>query len=151
MVKADCFRFRLNSAICYPKFLALQLTTTSSTASAILSTGATRQRTSLRTTLARIVGIPSIHEQTLIAEFIGARVSQINSARRAAEKEIILLQKYRTRLIADVVTGKLDVREAAAALPKVDPFADEDEVDDSPDTGNAPAVDQDQQPAGIAD
>ena len=149
MVKADCFRFRLNSTICYPKFIALQLTTTSSTASAILSTGATRQRTSLRTTLARIVGIPSIHEQKLIAEFIGARVSQINSARRAAEKEIILLQKYRTRLIADVVTGKLDVREAAAALPKVDPFADDNEMDDSPDTGNAPAVDQDKQPARV--
>ena len=27
------------------------------------------------------------------------------------------MQEYRTRLIADVVTGKLDVREAAAQLP----------------------------------
>ena len=27
------------------------------------------------------------------------------------------MQEYRTRLIADVVTGKLDVREAAARLP----------------------------------
>ena len=27
-----------------------------------------------------------------------------------------LLEEYRTRLIADVVTGKLDVREAAAGL-----------------------------------
>ena len=31
--------------------------------------------------------------------------------------EIDLVSEYRTRLIADVVTGKLDVREAAAALP----------------------------------
>lgn len=30
-----------------------------------------------------------------------------------------LLREYRTRLIADVVAGKLDVREAAAALPDV--------------------------------
>ena len=29
-----------------------------------------------------------------------------------------LLREYRTRLIADVVTGKLDVREAAARLPE---------------------------------
>jgi type I restriction enzyme S subunit len=36
---------------------------------------------------------------------------------RGAEREIELLREYRTRLIADVVTGKLDVREAAAALP----------------------------------
>ena len=34
-----------------------------------------------------------------------------------AEREISLLREYRTRLIADVVTGKLDVREAAARLP----------------------------------
>ena len=31
-----------------------------------------------------------------------------------------------TRLIADVVTGKLDVREAAAELPEVDPLAEDD-------------------------
>ena len=29
----------------------------------------------------------------------------------------MLAREYRTRLIADVVTGKLDVREAAARLP----------------------------------
>ena len=33
-----------------------------------------------------------------------------------AKRQIDLLQEYRTRLIADVVTGKLDVREAAASL-----------------------------------
>ena len=32
-------------------------------------------------------------------------------------KEIFLLREFRTSLIADVVTGKLDVREAAAKLP----------------------------------
>ncbi len=37
--------------------------------------------------------------------------------------QIALLREYRTRLIADVVTGKLDVRDAAAALP--------DEVEDA--------------------
>ena len=31
--------------------------------------------------------------------------------------EINLIREYRTRLIADVVTGKLDVREAAKTLP----------------------------------
>ena len=30
-----------------------------------------------------------------------------------------MLQEYRTRLIADVVTGKLDMREAATQLPDV--------------------------------
>ena len=35
-----------------------------------------------------------------------------------AGREVSLLREYRTRLIADVVTGKLDVREAAARLPE---------------------------------
>jgi type I restriction enzyme S subunit len=34
-----------------------------------------------------------------------------------SEREIALMQEYRTRLTADVVTGKLDVRPAAAQLP----------------------------------
>ena len=33
------------------------------------------------------------------------------------EREISLLREYRTRLIADVVTGKLDVRAAVRTLP----------------------------------
>jgi type I restriction enzyme S subunit len=42
------------------------------------------------------------------------------------EREITLLREYRTRLIADVVTGKLDVRKLAAGLP-------EQELQDQPD------------------
>ena len=37
-----------------------------------------------------------------------------------------ILREYRTRLIADVVTGKLDVRKAAAELPEMDPLAEDD-------------------------
>ena len=33
-------------------------------------------------------------------------------------RQIDLLCEYRTRLIADVVTGKLDVRESAAKIPQ---------------------------------
>ena len=46
------------------------------------------------------------------------------------EREIELLREYRTRLIADVVTGKLDVREAAARLPDEAPLESvEDDAD----------------------
>jgi type I restriction enzyme S subunit len=48
----------------------------------------------------------------------------------ANEREIDLLREYRTRLVADVVTGKLDVREAAARLPDEAP---PDIADDDPD------------------
>jgi type I restriction enzyme S subunit len=42
-------------------------------------------------------------------------------------REIVLMQKYRTCLTADLVTGKLDVREAAANLPEppAEPAAEE--------------------------
>ena len=42
----------------------------------------------------------------------------IDAAISRARRQIELLREYRTRLIADVVTGKLDVRETAANLPE---------------------------------
>jgi type I restriction enzyme S subunit len=42
----------------------------------------------------------------------------LNSAISRFEREIELLREYRTRLVADVVTGKLDVREALSQLPE---------------------------------
>ena len=47
------------------------------------------------------------------------------------EREITLMQEYRTRLTADIVTGKLDVREAAAKLPDVEDFAASQETAES--------------------
>jgi len=66
--------------------------------------------------------VPSIGEQTAIAHFLNHTTQRIAKHRAAVKREIDLLHEYRTRLIADVVTGKLDVREAAAHLPKGDPL-----------------------------
>ena len=52
------------------------------------------------------------------------RSIQLETAIARARRQIELVQEYGTRLIADVVTGKLDVREAAAQLVEED-----DEVD----------------------
>ena len=56
-------------------------------------------------------------EQEEIVAFIRAETTTINTAITRTEREIALMQEYRTRLTADIVTGKLDVREAAAHLP----------------------------------
>jgi type I restriction enzyme S subunit len=61
---------------------------------------------------------PPIAEQVAILEFIEGECAPANVAAATARSEIDLLREYRTRLIADVVTGKLDVREAAARLPQ---------------------------------
>lgn len=64
------------------------------------------------------IAIPPLAEQTAIASFLDQRTSEIDGAVKATQRQIDLLREYRTRLISDVVTGKLDVREAVAQLPK---------------------------------
>ena len=61
---------------------------------------------------------PTLSDQTAILEWIKCKTASSDSAIQGAEREIGILKEYRTRLIADVVTGKLDVREAAAELPE---------------------------------
>ena len=70
--------------------------------------------------------VPPIHEQEGLANHIERDTAAVNIA--IARRQIDLLQEYRTRLIADVVTGKLDVREAAALLP--DESEDEESIDE---------------------
>ena len=70
------------------------------------------------------VALPPPSEQRAIIEYLDNATAAIDAAIARARRQVELVQEYRTRLIADVVTGKLDVREAAAQLPEED---DEDE------------------------
>ncbi|KPQ42099.1 MAG: type I restriction-modification system specificity subunit [Candidatus Methanoperedens nitroreducens] len=56
--------------------------------------------------------IPSIGEQKHIVKLIELESAKIDSAVSIIEKELLLLQEYRTALISEIVTGKIDVREA---------------------------------------
>ena len=60
---------------------------------------------------------PPPDEQRLIFRYIDKTTDKIDSAIERARRQITLLREYRTRLVADVVTGKLDVRGAAMCLP----------------------------------
>ena len=60
--------------------------------------------------------LPS-EEQEAICRFIDKESAGLNKAIIRAERHVALLREYRTRLTADLVTGKLDVREAARKLP----------------------------------
>jgi type I restriction enzyme, S subunit len=60
---------------------------------------------------------PPLIEQHAILSALSEKYSPLDRDTARAEREIALLREYRTRLIADVVTGKLDVREAAARMP----------------------------------
>ncbi|MGZ8873828.1 MAG: restriction endonuclease subunit S [Halobacteriota archaeon] len=71
--------------------------------------------------------LPKLDEQQQIVELVAVDTATVQSTVERTHREISLLREYRTRLIADVVTGKLDVREAAAKLPEE---AEEPEVVD---------------------
>ena len=74
---------------------------------------------------------PEPKEQAEIIAFVASEIERLSPAIARTEREIALMQEYRTRLTADLVTGKLDVREAAAHLPAppvaapVEPATDE--------------------------
>ena len=77
------------------------------------------------------IPLPPRKEQDSILKGVGEQSTDLNAAIARTEREIALMQEYRTRLTADLVTGKLDVREAAAHLPAppvaapVEPATDE--------------------------
>jgi type I restriction enzyme S subunit len=94
------------------------------------------------------VRLPSLKEQQAIVSHLEAETSGLDIAVSRLEREIELLREYRTRLVADVVTGKLDVREAAARLPdeappdttEDDPMAaDEEAAEDAADAEDTAA------------
>ena len=56
------------------------------------------------------VPVPPPHEQHAIASYLDRETTKIDRVAEFARQEIHLLREYRTRLISDVVTGKVDVR-----------------------------------------
>ena len=101
----------------------------------LVSTGSTYEAVSTGDVGGQVVVIPPLEEQTAIVAHLDKFTSDIEAAIAHTRREIELLEEYRTRLIADVVTGKLDVREAAANLPDVNlddiqPLVEDGEAND---------------------
>lgn len=88
------------------------------------------------------VAVPHIEVQDTIIEKLEEILAGLEAAIAQTRSQIDLFHEYRTRLIADVVTGKLDVREAAVALPEVDSLEAEDESDDAIDSGMEETADE---------
>ncbi len=81
--------------------------------------------------------LPPKDEQQQIVDSISVETAALTTAIARTEREIALMQEYRTRLTADLVTGKLDVREAAAKLPEVEPEPAADEALEEPEMEEA--------------
>ena len=123
---------KVNKNAIDPGFLAAALNSTRCyEQSQLFTRGATNQDLGL----GRMKGIelpvpPALAEQQTIVGYLRTGLGQVLEAISATHREIGLFREYRTRLIADVVTGKLDVRGAAARLPdEVEELEPLDEAD----------------------
>jgi type I restriction enzyme S subunit len=79
----------------------------------LAANGVTRYGLSHGAIKAISVPVPPVDEQEPIAQYIDQATATLNKAIHGANQEIDLIREYRTRLIADAVTGKLDVRHLA--------------------------------------
>lgn len=77
------------------------------------------------------IPVPPIEEQREIVEYIEQETEKIDLLKREVEKQIEYLREYRTRLISDVVTGQIDVRDVV--IPEYTP--EEDTEIDTDDAG----------------
>ena len=83
----------------------------------LLLVGSTFKRINISDIKALTVPVPPRGEQDLICAHLDSELLGFELATSRIAREIDLLREYRARLVAEVVTGKLDIREAAQRLP----------------------------------
>lgn len=76
----------------------------------VLATGVTRFALGKHDVKNAVITLPPVEEQTTICRWITEECQPLDDAITRAEEEIKLIREYRDRLIADVVTGQIDVR-----------------------------------------
>ena len=76
----------------------------------VLATGVTRFALSKHDVKNAIIPLPPTDEQAQICRWITEACQPLDGAIQRAQDEITLIREYRDRLIADAVTGQVDVR-----------------------------------------
>lgn len=123
---------RLRREQCVPRWVAYSLLSRfGKDQCRLLTNGGTKVGLTLGDVRGLTVLSPPIDEQSRIIEALEDQTRGLNAGIASLEREVELLQEYRARLVADVVTGKFDAREAAARLPDdVVPSIEAVEADD---------------------
>ena len=85
--------------------------------------------------------LPPRSEQDALVEWIECELRSLQGAVAALKRQTSLLRELLTRVIDDVVTGKLDVREAVADLPDFDPQEGNDGFGNEYDENDEPCSD----------
>lgn len=76
----------------------------------VLATGVTRFALGKHDVKNAVIALPPVEEQKAICRWITDECRPMDDAIARTEEEIKLIREYRDRLIADVVTGQVDVR-----------------------------------------
>ncbi|WP_166674167.1 restriction endonuclease subunit S [Rathayibacter sp. PhB151] len=105
LVSPEFLEIVLNSPACYEQ-------------SQLETRGATNQDLGLGRMKRISIPLAPPEAQTSFVRQARIAAQKINSVMQQTQREIELLQEFRTRLVADVVTGQVDVRAVAAALPE---------------------------------
>lgn len=108
IVKADCFRFRLDVSRCLPSFAALALNTSSLADAGILSSGSTRARIPLSTMGTRCIPLPPVDEQVAITTFLACEIAKLDTLVGDQQRLIELLKEKRQAVISHAVTKGLN-------------------------------------------
>ena len=91
-------------------------------------TGAAQPKLTQDRLMGIAIAVAPVDEQQRIMVQLTEETIPLRAAIARTEGELELIREYRTRLVADVATGQLDVREAAAKLPdesvELEPFDD---------------------------
>ena len=112
IVTQDVVRIRLNPKFVIPNYMVFLLN--SHYGKALIeqiTVQSTRGRFGLGNLKNSRLVLPPIKEQAQIVEFLSRESSRITRTESVNRQSIKLLQEYRTTLISEVVTGKIDVRE----------------------------------------
>jgi type I restriction enzyme S subunit len=110
LVKADCFRFRVDRSVSLSRFIATALCASATHDSGTMSSGSTRSRIPLSAMATRKIPLPPLSEQKGILDFLEQETGKIDDLTAEAQKAITLLQERRSALISAAVTGQIDVR-----------------------------------------
>jgi len=85
----------------------------------LILVGSTFRRINVEDVGALTIVVPPVDQQNQLADEIADSTSPAGTAIRKEQREIELLEEFRSRLVADVVAGRVDVRTIASSLPDI--------------------------------
>lgn len=110
LVKADCFRFRLDHTKALVDFVAMQLNSLCRPFFQFTAKGTTRQRVTITDVRRCPIALPSLDEQKRVVATVTREQEEVASLLAHVERELGLLSELRSATITDAVLGRIDVR-----------------------------------------